>query len=48
MNEETNTPARQVPQNAVGLLIQEHSRHLGNQYMFPSPVTEEMYHPDSW
>lgn len=45
----TETSVRQVsiPQNAVDLLIQEHSKHPDNPYMFPSPVTGEMYHPDS-
>ena len=45
----TETSVRQVsiPQDAVDLLIQEHSKHPDNQYMFPSPVTGEMYHPDS-
>ena len=45
----TETSVRQVsiPQDAVALLIQEHSKHPDNQYMFPSPVTGEMYHPDS-
>ena len=36
-----------IPRDAVDLLIQEHSKHPDNQYMFPSPVTGEMYHPDS-
>ena len=31
----------------MDLLIQEHSKHPDKQYMFPSPVTREMYHPDS-
>ena len=45
----TETSVRQVsiPQDAVDLLIQECSKHPDNQYMFPSPVTGEMYHPDS-
>ena len=45
----TETSVRQVsiPQDAVDLLIQEHGKHPDNQYMFPSPVTGEMYHPDS-
>ena len=45
----TETSVRQVsiPQDAVDLLIQEHSKHPDNQYMFPSAVTGEMYHPDS-
>lgn len=45
----TETSVRQVsiPQDTVDLLIQEHSRHADNPYMFPSPTTGEMYHPDS-
>ena len=45
----TETSVRQVsiPQDAVDLLIQEEDKHPDNQYMFPSPVTGEMYHPDS-
>ena len=45
----TETSVRQVsiPQDAVDLLIQEHSKHPNNPYMFPSPTTGEMYHPDS-
>ena len=45
----TETSVRQVsiPQDAVDLLIQEHDKHPDNPYMFPSPVTGEMYHPDS-
>lgn len=45
----TETSVRQVsiPQDAVDLLVQEHSKHPDNQYMFPSPVTREMYHLDS-
>ena len=45
----TETSVRQVsiPQDAVALLIQEHSKHPDNPYMFLSPVTGEMYHPDS-
>jgi len=45
----TETSVRQVsiPQDAVDLLIQEHNKHPDNPYMFPSPVTGEMYHPDS-
>ena len=29
------------------LLKQEHAKHPGNPWMFPSPKTGEMYHPDS-
>ena len=36
-----------IPQDAVDLLIHEHSKHPDNPYMFPSPVTGKMYHPDS-
>ncbi len=45
----TETSVRQVsiPQDAVDLLIQEHSKHPDNPYIFPSPVMGEMYHPDS-
>ena len=45
----TDTSVRKVsiPQMAVDLLIQEHEKHPGNPYMFPSPITGEMYYPDS-
>ena len=36
-----------IPQEAVDLLIAEHGKHPENPYMFPSPVTGEMYYPDS-
>lgn len=36
-----------IPQQTVGLLIQEHDLHPDNPYMFPSPVTGTMYHPDA-
>ncbi len=36
-----------IPQTAVDLLIQEHNKHPNSPYMFPSPITGEMYHPDS-
>ena len=36
-----------IPQQAVDLLIQEHALHPDNPYMFPSPVTGTMYHPDT-
>ena len=36
-----------IPQTAVDLLIQEHGKHPDNPYLFPSPLTGEMYHPDS-
>lgn len=36
-----------IPQAAVDLLIQEYDKHPNSPYMFPSPITGEMYHPDS-
>ena len=36
-----------IPQTAVELLIQEHAKHPDSPYMLPSPLTGEMYHPDS-
>lgn len=36
-----------IPQQTVDLLIQEHALHPDNPYMFPSPVTGTMYHPDA-
>lgn len=36
-----------IPQAAVDLLIQEHNKHPDSPYLFPSPITGEMYHPDS-
>ncbi len=36
-----------IPQQAVDLLVQEHNLHPDNPYMFPSPVTGTMYHPDA-
>ena len=44
---ETSVRRVSIPQEAVEQLIQEHSKHPDNQYMFPSPATGEMYHPDS-
>ena len=44
---ETSVRKVSIPQEAVDLLIQEHRKHPDNQYMFPSPATGEMYHPDS-
>ncbi len=35
------------PQEAVDLLIQEHDKHPGSPYLFPSPATGKMYYPDS-
>ena len=36
-----------LPQETVDLLKEEHSKHPLNIYMFPSPRTGGMYHPDS-
>lgn len=36
-----------IPQKTVDLLIEEHQRHPESPYMFPSPVTGNMYHPDA-
>ena len=36
-----------IPQDAVDLLAAEHQKHPSNPWMFPSPKTGEMYHPDS-
>ena len=36
-----------IPESAVELLRQEHEKHPDNPWMFPSPKTGEMYHPDS-
>lgn len=45
----TENSIRQVsiPQKAVELLEQEHNKHPDSPYMFVSPVTGEMYYPDS-
>ena len=44
---ETSVRKVSIPQDAVDLLIEEHGKHPENPYMFPSPVTGEMYYPDS-
>lgn len=36
-----------IPREAVELLVQEHQRHPESHYLFPSPRTGGMYHPDS-
>ena len=36
-----------IPQDAVELLKQEHTKHPENPWMFPSSRTGEMYRPDS-
>ena len=37
-----------IPQQAVDLLVQEHQKHPGNPYMFPSPKTGTMFDPDGF
>ena len=44
---ETSVRKVSIPQEAVDLLITEHKKHPDNPYMFPSPVTGELYYPDS-
>ena len=44
---ETSVRKVSIPQMAADLLVQEHNKHPDNPYMFPSPVTGEMYYPDS-
>ena len=36
-----------IPRQAVDLLIQEHSLHPNNPYLFPSPTTGTMYSPET-
>ena len=36
-----------IPQTAIALLLEEHSKHPNNPYLFPPPKTGGMYHPDS-
>ena len=43
----TSIRTEAIPQEAVDLLIQEHTKHPDNPYMFPSPVTGTMYYPDA-
>ena len=44
---ENSIRAISIPQDAVGLLVQTHEKHPENPYLFPSPLTGGMYHPDS-
>ena len=44
---ETSVRKVSIPQEAIDLLIAEHDKHPDNPYMFPSPITGEMYYPDS-
>ena len=43
----TSIRVESIPQEAVDLLLKEHEKHPDNIYMFPSPVTGEMYYPDA-
>ena len=45
----TENSVRQIsiPQEAVELLVREHTKHPDNPWLFPSSRTGEMYHPDS-
>ena len=44
---ETSVRKVSIPQEAIDLLVAEHNKHPDNPYMFPSPITGEMYYPDS-
>ena len=44
---ENSIRAISIPQEAVDLLVAEHEGHPDNPYLFPSPRTGGMYHPDS-
>ena len=44
---ENSIRAISIPQDAVDLLVQAHEKHPENPYLFPSPLTGGMYHPDS-
>ena len=44
---ETSVRRIAVSDQAIELLIAEHSKYPGNPYMFPSPRAGGMYHPDS-
>ena len=37
-----------VSQQAVALMVEEHKKHPGNPYKFPSPKTGGMFDPDSF
>ena len=44
---ENSIRAISIPQDAVDLLVQAHEKHPESPYLFPSPLTGGMYHPDS-
>ena len=43
----TSIRVESIPQKAVELLVAEHEKHPDNPYLFPSPVTGDMYYPDA-
>ena len=43
----TSIRVESIPQKAVDLLVAEHEKHPDNPYLFPSPVTGDMYYPDA-
>ena len=44
---ETSIRRISIPQQAVDLLVAEHGNHPDSPYLFTSPITGGMYHPDS-
>ena len=44
---ETSIRRIAIPQQVVDLLTAEHEKHPDSPYLFTSPVTGKMYHPDS-
>ena len=44
---ETSIRRIAIPQQVVDLLTAEHKKHPDSPYLFTSPVTGKMYHPDS-
>ncbi|MBE6910358.1 MAG: site-specific integrase [Ruminococcaceae bacterium] len=44
---ETSIRKIAIPQQVVDLLVAEHEKHPDSPYLFTSPVTGKMYHPDS-
>ena len=44
---ETSIRRIAIPQQVVDLLAAEHEKHPDSPYLFTSPVTGKMYHPDS-
>jgi len=44
---ETSVRKIAISQETLDHLLAEHAKHPDNPYLFPSPRTNEMYHPDS-